>query len=92
LIETGRRRDVDELLEKLLKHLSVRLDEWPQGGFSKVRKSWEAKIPNIGKPVTVRDGTEVCTGILAGFGNDGELLLRDKTGVISSVWAGDVTV
>ncbi|MFA6172973.1 MAG: biotin--[acetyl-CoA-carboxylase] ligase [Kiritimatiellales bacterium] len=92
LIETGKRRDVDELLGKLFKHLSVRLDEWAQGGFSKVRKNWESKIPNIGKPVTVRDGTAVRTGILAGFGSDGELLLRDETGVISSVWAGDVTV
>ena len=92
LIATGKRRDVDELLGKLLKHLSVRLDEWAQGGFSKVRKNWESKIPNVGKPVTVRDGNAVRTGVLAGFGNDGELLLRDKTGTVSSIWAGDVIV
>lgn len=92
LIEAGKRCDVDELLGKLLKHLSVRLDEWAQGGFSGIRKNWESKIPNIGKSVTVRDGGAVRTGILAGFGPDGELLLRDKTGVISAVWAGDLTV
>ena len=92
LIETGKRRDVDELLGKLLKHLSVRLDEWAQGGFSKVRKNWESKIPNIGNPVTLRDGMAVRIGILEGFGNDGELLLRDKTGAVSAVWAGDLAV
>ena len=92
LIETEKRRDVDELLGKLLKHLSVRLDEWAQGGFPKIRKNWESKIPNIGKPVTVRDGGAVRTGILAGFGAEGELLLRDETGAVNSVWAGDLSV
>lgn len=91
LIETGTRRDVDKMLEKLLKHLSVRLDEWVQGGFSKVRKNWEANVPNIGKPVTVRDGGAMRRGLLAGFGEDGELLLRDEAGVIRPVWAGDVS-
>jgi BirA family biotin operon repressor/biotin-[acetyl-CoA-carboxylase] ligase len=92
LIETGNRRDVDELLQKLLKHLSVRLDEWSLGGFSKVRKNWESKIPNIGKTVTVRDGGTVRTGILSGFGPDGELLLKDNSGAICPVWAGDLSV
>lgn len=92
LIETGKRSDVDQLLQKLLKHLSVRLDEWAQGGFSKIRKNWESKIPNTGKPVTVRDGETVRAGILAGFGADGELLLRDKNGAVTAVWAGDVAI
>jgi BirA family biotin operon repressor/biotin-[acetyl-CoA-carboxylase] ligase len=92
LMEVGKRRDVDELLGKLLKHLSVRLDEWAQGGFSKIRKNWEAKIPNIGKPVTVRDGGAMRTGILVGFGSDGELLLCDETSVISAIWAGDLSI
>lgn len=90
LIETEKRRDIDELLGKLLKQLSVRLDEWAQGGFSKVRKSWESKIPDIGKTVIARDGNTTRIGILAGFGVDGELLLRDEHGNLSSVWAGDL--
>jgi BirA family biotin operon repressor/biotin-[acetyl-CoA-carboxylase] ligase len=91
LMESGKRRDVDELLGKLLKHLSVRLDEWAQGGFPKVRKSWESKISNIGKSVAVRDGDLVRTGILAGFGETGELLLRDEQGNILTIWVGDVS-
>jgi BirA family biotin operon repressor/biotin-[acetyl-CoA-carboxylase] ligase len=92
LMEAGKRRDVDELLGKLLKHLSIRLDEWAQGGFSNVRKNWESKIPNIGKPVTVRDGDVIRTGTLAGFGTDGELFLREDNESIVSIWAGDVFV
>ncbi len=92
LIETGRRANVDDLLANLLKHLSVRLDEWVLGGFSKVRKNWEAKVPNIGKTVTVRDGSAFRTGILSGFGENGELLLRDESGNLSTIWAGDLSV
>jgi BirA family biotin operon repressor/biotin-[acetyl-CoA-carboxylase] ligase len=79
------------LLAKLLKHLSIRLDDWVQGGFSKVRKNWETKVPTIGKPVTVRDGDAMRRGLLVGFGDDGELLLRDENGVVNTVWAGDVS-
>jgi BirA family transcriptional regulator, biotin operon repressor / biotin---[acetyl-CoA-carboxylase] ligase len=91
LMETGKRANVDELLEKLLKHLSVRLDEWGEGGFSKVRKRWEEKVPSIGKSVTVRDGNALRTGVLAGFGENGELLLLEADGITRPVWAGDVS-
>jgi len=91
LIETGKRRDIDELLGKLLKRLSVRLDEWAQGGFFAIRKNWEAKVPDIGEVVTVRDGGTVQSGILAGFGLDGELLLRADDGTVLSIWAGELS-
>jgi BirA family biotin operon repressor/biotin-[acetyl-CoA-carboxylase] ligase len=91
-IETGQRHSVDDLLARLLPKLAARLDEWAQGGFSNVRKSWEEKVPNIGKPIAVRDGGCLRTGILYGFGEDGELLLQDETGAITPVWAGDVSL
>ena len=92
LIESGERRNIDGLLEKLLPILSVRLDEWAQGGFSKVRKKWEENVPTIGKMLSVRDGDAIRAGLLAGFGDDGELLLQDESGTVSPVWAGDVSV
>ena len=90
LIETGERRSVDDLLEKLLPILSARLGEWEQGGFSKVRKKWEQNVSTLGKTVTVRDGDAVRTGVLQGFGENGELLL-DENGVVSPIWAGDLS-
>ncbi|QHI70400.1 biotin--[acetyl-CoA-carboxylase] ligase [Tichowtungia aerotolerans] len=91
LIESGSRHSLDELLEKLLPILSGRLDEWAQGGFSRVRKKWEAHVPNIGKMISVRDGDAFREGLLAGFGENGELLLQDQSGTVSPVWAGDVS-
>lgn len=92
LMETGERRSIDDLLEKLLPILSAHLDDWAEGGFSKVRKNWEANVPNIGKMISVRDGDAVREGLLAGFGENGELLLQDITGSVSPVWAGDVSI
>jgi len=92
LMETGERRNIDDLLESLLPILSARLDEWAEGGFSKVRKNWEPKVPSIGKMISVRDGDAVRSGLLAGFGENGELLLQDETGTVSPIWAGDVSV
>jgi BirA family biotin operon repressor/biotin-[acetyl-CoA-carboxylase] ligase len=92
LIESGERRNIDDVLETLLPILSARLDEWIQGGFSSLRKRWEAKVPTLGKPVSVRDGDCHRQGILAGFGENGELLLQDAAGTVSPVWAGDVSV
>jgi BirA family biotin operon repressor/biotin-[acetyl-CoA-carboxylase] ligase len=91
LMESGARRSIDDLLGKLLPLLAARLGEWAQGGFSKLRKTWEAKVPTLGKQLTVRDGDAVREGLLAGFGEDGELLLQDITGTVSPVWAGDVS-
>ena len=90
LIETGARRNIDDLLDTLLKHLTVWLEEWEQGGFPQIRNAWEANVPTLGKPVTVRDGDSFRKGILHGFGDDGELLLEEN-GTVSSIWAGDVS-
>ncbi|MBI9019908.1 MAG: biotin--[acetyl-CoA-carboxylase] ligase [Verrucomicrobia bacterium] len=92
LIETGARRNMDQLLERLLSILSIRIEEWAEGGFSRVRKKWEANVPTLGKTVTVRDGDAERTGQLAGFGDDGELLLRVEGGEVIPVWAGDLSV
>lgn len=92
LIETGRRHPIDNLLETLLPILAECLDEWAEGGFSNLRKKWEANVPTIGKMISIRDGDTRRQGILAGFGEDGELLLKDPAGTVSAIWAGDVSV
>lgn len=91
LMETGERRSLDKVLEKLLLHLSAQLEPWAQSGFSGIREAWESKVSNLGNPVVVQDGTMERTGLLAGFGDDGELLLQSGDGIVSPVWAGDLS-
>jgi len=92
LMETGKRLGVEGLLEKLLPTLSIRLEKWKEGGFAALRTEWEKRVPNIGQSVTVRDAGAEKTGLLSGFGDDGELLLRDESGTLISVWVGDLFV
>ena len=91
-METGARRDPDRLLETLLGHLSVRLEAWGQGGFAALRADWERLGAGRGRPVKVLDGDSVKTGRFEGYGPDGELLLRDGSGAVRPVWAGDLSV
>ena len=89
-IETGRPADIFQTLEKLFQPLEKRIQQWEAGGFNAIREEWICKAGPIGKPLRVHDGDTVKSGILAGFGNYGELLLKTNSGV-ETVWAGDVT-
>ncbi|MFA5688754.1 MAG: biotin--[acetyl-CoA-carboxylase] ligase [Kiritimatiellales bacterium] len=90
--ETGERQNLEELLDRLLAHLAPQLTLWKAQGFAGLRAEWEAGCPALGSTVTVRDGDSKRTGILAGFGSAGELLLRDSTGGNLTVWAGDLDI
>ena len=90
LIETGKRHERSGLLDRLLQTMSGRLDAWSRAGFAGFRQAWETRIPSLGQPVAVCDGDTVHRGILTGFGDDGELLLRGASGTITVVWAGEI--
>jgi len=89
-IETGRRYAVKDVLNTILEMLPQWIDRWEKGGFPALREDWIARCVSVGESVTVGEGTERQSGILAGFGDEGQLLLRVKEGVLREVWAGDV--
>ena len=90
LIESGKAGNLSQTLESLFQSLEHWIDEWQNGGFSNLRKSWSEKAGPIGKPLTVHDGNTKKSGTLAGFGNHGELLLQTPTG-LETIWSGDVS-
>lgn len=90
LIESGKRYDCAQVLPKLLDKLAPRLDAWQAHGFAGIRNDWESRIPAMGKPIRVRDGADYREGILAGFGEDGELLLRNPDSTLSALWSGEL--
>jgi len=89
-IESGKRYDCGRLLPTLLEKLVPHLTAWQEHGFAGIRKSWESRIPALGKPIRVRDGSHYRDGILAGFGEDGELLLQNSDSTISPIWSGEL--
>jgi BirA family biotin operon repressor/biotin-[acetyl-CoA-carboxylase] ligase len=89
LIETGKQNDVPLILESLLQPLTQWIDEWEKGGFASLRETWTEKAGPIGKPLVVHDGETRTRGTLAGFGEQGELLLQTDDG-LKTIWSGDV--
>jgi BirA family biotin operon repressor/biotin-[acetyl-CoA-carboxylase] ligase len=90
-IATGRPCDRIALAATLFDHLNRRLSEVEQSGFDSIRLLWERYSALTGKRVTVINGAERLTGIVAGIDTDGALLLDRKCGR-ERIIAGDVSV
>ena len=90
-IETGRERDVAEVLDAALEALPGPVDRWESGGFAAIRDDWVALASGLGEQVTVGEGRNRNTGTLTGFGEFGELLLTGDTGAEHAMILGDVT-
>ena len=92
LIETGMEMVIEDVLGTLLTHLPLWLRHWEAGGFSGLRDRWLLGCGGVGTPLSVRSGEQRISGLLAGFGEDGELLLRMPDGQVQAIWSGDVNV
>jgi BirA family biotin operon repressor/biotin-[acetyl-CoA-carboxylase] ligase len=90
-LESGKHYDREQLLPELLKKLIPHLSAWENHGFPGIRKSWEARASNLGKPIRLRDGELYREGVLAGFGEDGELLLQTDASTCIPIWSGELT-
>ncbi len=90
LLETGREYKVETVLERVLEALSEWIDRWEEGGFAAIKEEWDARCVGVGNDVTVVEANDRRSGVLGGFGKDGQLLLRCRDGAIREVWSGDV--
>ena len=91
LVETGLAPEPRKVLPRLLQRLTPRLEAWGEGGFAALRGRWEARCAGLGERVTVVDGGQRLSGVLAGFGEDGQLLLEEG-GAVREVWAGSLSL
>ncbi len=90
-METGEEYDVDEALGFVLPRVEEWIDRWRSSGFSGLRTAWTQRCIQVGEYVEVGDGTARQTGMLLGFGDAGQMLLREDDGRQREVWVGDVT-
>ncbi|GJQ60586.1 MAG: biotin--[acetyl-CoA-carboxylase] ligase [Candidatus Scalindua sp. AMX11] len=89
-IETGRMYPIKDVLDIILEILPHWIDRWEQGGFPSIRDDWIARCCHMGEHITVGEGKNLKSGILEGFGDKGQLLLRGDDGYVRDVWTGDV--
>ena len=91
LVETGSAPSPREVLPGLLRRLTPWLEAWTAGGFAALRSGWEARCSGLGERVTVVDDGQRLRGVLAGFGDGGQLLL-EVGGSVREVWAGSLSL
>ena len=89
-LETGCEYDLEQVLEQVLSSTAPWIDRWKSEGFSALRTAWENRCVYIGEEISVGEGDDVKMGVLAGFGDCGQLLLRGSDGRMREIWAGDV--
>ncbi|MCY3735312.1 MAG: biotin--[acetyl-CoA-carboxylase] ligase [Gemmatimonadaceae bacterium] len=91
LVETGSAPLPREVLPRLLQRLKPWLEAWGSGGFAALRGGWEERCAGLGERVTVVDDGERLSGVLAGFGEEGQLLLEEG-GSVGEVWTGSLAL
>ena len=89
-LETGREYDLEHVLARVLSSIAPWIDRWESEGFPSLRTAWEHRCVYIGEQISVGEGDDMKTGVLMGFGDCGQLLLRGSDGRVSEIWAGDV--
>ena len=70
--------------------MEVWVQRWRKAGFSALRSAWFERCFNLGEYIQVGDGDNPKMGILVGFGDEGQLLLREDDGRQVEIWAGDL--
>lgn len=92
LIQTGTVMAPQDVLPRLLTALSPRLQTWQDQGFAGLHSAWTRRCLAVGEQIIIDDGDTQRQGLLVGFGDAGQLLLRasdqdDQTPPIE-VWSG----
>lgn len=71
----------DRFAADLLAELELWRRRWTAEGFAPVRAAWLAHAPEPGRPVSLRRATGSVTGVFAGLGEGGDLLLHTDGGL-----------
>lgn len=89
-IETGKKYELSAVLEEILARLSPWLRRWQKGDGAAWRARWnELSFFRPEQAIALKSGSRLRSGIFAGYGENGELLLRTARGEIEAVWSGE---
>jgi BirA family biotin operon repressor/biotin-[acetyl-CoA-carboxylase] ligase len=89
-IVTGRKVDRASLVAACLQELELMYRLYEAQGFALIRTLWEAQSMTLGRQVTIDTPQGPLEGVAEGLNEFGALLLKDKTGAMHNVYAGDV--
>lgn len=75
----------EELLPELLYCIARRIQAWLENGFAGIRDDLTTALWGVGRRIVAKTVKGRVEGVVAGLGDNGELLLRDDVGVITPV-------
>jgi BirA family biotin operon repressor/biotin-[acetyl-CoA-carboxylase] ligase len=87
---TGTAPALDEALLRLAGAMTAWYEIWRGQGFAPVRAAWLARAGGLGSPIRARlEGNEM-QGVFESIDDDGALLLRQGSGTLTRIAAGEV--
>ena len=87
---TGSAPDWDAALLRLAGAMAAWYEVWREQGFAPVRTAWLARAAGLGRPIRARlEGSEM-QGVFENLDEDGALLLRQESGTLTRITAGEV--
>ena len=90
--EAGREISRINFIQTLYLNLETWYKRYLNYGFEPVRKAWTSYFTMAGKWAKIQQMDKIVEGIAMGIDNDGALLLQEKSGNITRVISGDVTI
>lgn len=92
LIEGGVPVDRVKLAGEVLRELKIHYELYLEQGFEPIARLWEEQSVTLGRRIGRRTQQGWLEGTAIGLGEDGELLLRDDNGMVTSVCSGEIVL
>jgi BirA family biotin operon repressor/biotin-[acetyl-CoA-carboxylase] ligase len=87
---TGSAPAFEDALVRLAGHMAAWYEVWRKDGFARLRSAWLARAGGLGRPIRARlEGREM-QGVFEDIDHDGALLLREASGALIRITAGEV--
>jgi BirA family biotin operon repressor/biotin-[acetyl-CoA-carboxylase] ligase len=87
---SGNPPDLDGFLVRLASAMTAWYEIWLKEGFQPVRKAWLLRSSGLGHAIRARLADSQRDGVFEDLDQDGALLLRDSTGTLTRITAGDI--
>lgn len=92
-LETGKRIEREELLQKILKEFQIQYDIFLESGdLSGIQDAYNQLLVNRNQEVIIMEPSNEYQGIALGINETGELLVKKTNGEIEKVFSGEVSV
>ncbi|MBS0471400.1 MAG: biotin--[acetyl-CoA-carboxylase] ligase [Proteobacteria bacterium] len=80
----------EDALLSLAAHFAQWYEAWEKQGFAALRDAWLARAEGLGGRIRARLATEETSGVFEGIDETGALMLRELSGAVRHISAGEV--